>query len=165
MEKLGNSFGKKVKLVRVMPNTPLMVGAGMTAISPNEEVLDAELLKVKEIFESSGRAEIAEENLMDAVTGISGSSPAYAYMFIEALAEAGKKHGMPDKESYIFAAQSVLGAAKMVLETGIHPKTLKENVCSPGGTTIEAVKVLEEKDLDGIILEAVSKCVEKSKSM
>ncbi len=165
LQKLANAFGKKVKLVRVMPNTPLMVGEGMTAISPNENVSENELLKVKEIFSSSGKAEIVPESLMDAVTGISGSSPAYAYMFIESLAEAGIKHGMGEKESYLFAAQSVLGAAKMVLETGIHPKTLKENVCSPGGTTIEAVKVLEERDLDGIIMEAVSACVKKSKSM
>ncbi len=165
IEKLQNAFGKDTKIVRVMPNTPLMVGAGMTAISPNEFVLEDELLKVKEIFSSSGKAETVPESLMDAVTGIAGSSPAYAYMFIEALAEAGKKHGLPEDKSYTFAAQSVLGAAKMVLETGIHPSVLKDNVCSPGGTTIEAVKVLEEKDLDGIIMEAVSKCVEKSKSM
>jgi len=165
IERMEKAFGKEIKIIRVMPNTPLMVGAGMTALSPNKLVSEDELLKVKEIFSSSGKAEIVSESLMDAVTGISGSSPAYAYMFIEALAKAGIEHGMSEDKSYTFAAQSVLGAAEMVLKTGIHPRTLKENVCSPGGTTIEAVKVLEERDLDGIIMEAVSRCVEKSKSM
>ncbi|MDO4618367.1 MAG: pyrroline-5-carboxylate reductase [Clostridia bacterium] len=164
-EKIEKAFAKKVKVVRVMPNTPLMVGEGMTAIAPSFSAEDSDLAIVKSIFESAGRAEIVPESLMDAVTGVSGSSPAYVYMFIEALADAAVNAGLPRDKSYTFAAQSVLGAAKMVLETGKHPGELKDNVCSPGGTTIEAVKVLEEKGLRGTVMEAVSACVEKSKKM
>lgn len=167
IEKMEKAFGKKVKLMRVMPNTPAQVGEGMSALSPNallsadKEATDA----VVKIFESFGRAEIVPENLMDAVTGVSGSSPAYVFMFIEALADAAVAAGMPRDKSYTFAAQSVLGAAKMVLETKIHPAELKDMVCSPGGTTIEAVKVLEEKGLRAAVMDAVKACVDKSRSM
>ena len=167
IEKMEKAFGKKVKLMRVMPNTPAQVGEGMSALSPNsllsadKEATDA----VVKIFESFGRAEIVPENLMDAVTGVSGSSPAYVFMFIEALADAAVAAGMPRDKSYTFAAQSVLGAAKMVLETKTHPAELKDMVCSPGGTTIEAVKVLEEKGLRAAVMDAVKACVDKSRSM
>lgn len=167
IEKMEKAFGKKVKLMRVMPNTPAQVGEGMSALSPNallsadKEATDA----VVKIFESFGRAEIVPENLMDAVTGVSGSSPAYVFMFIEALADAAVAAGMPRDKSYTFAAQSVLGAAKMVLETKVHPAELKDMVCSPGGTTIEAVKVLEEKGLRAAVMDAVKACVDKSRSM
>ena len=167
IDRMEKAFGKKVKLMRVMPNTPALVGEGMSALSPNallaadKELTDA----VVSIFESFGKAEIVTENLMDAVTGVSGSSPAYVFMFIEALADAAVAAGMPRDKSYTFAAQSVLGAAKMVLETGTHPAELKDMVCSPGGTTIEAVKVLEEKGLRAAVMDAVKACVEKSRSM
>ncbi|MBS7298490.1 MAG: pyrroline-5-carboxylate reductase [Eubacteriales bacterium] len=167
IEKIEKAFGKKVKLMRVMPNTPAQVGEGMSALSPNallsadKDATDA----VVKIFESFGKAEIVPENLMDAVTGVSGSSPAYVFMFIEALADAAVAAGMPRDKSYTFAAQSVLGAAKMVLETKTHPAELKDMVCSPGGTTIEAVKVLEEKGLRAAVMDAVKACVDKSRSM
>ena len=167
IDRMEKAFGKKVKLMRVMPNTPALVGEGMSALSPNallaadKELTDA----VVSIFESFGKAEIVTENLMDAVTGVSGSSPAYVFMFIEALADAAVAAGMPRDKSYTFAAQSVLGAAKMVLETGTHPAELKDMVCSPGGTNIEAVKVLEEKGLRAAVMDAVKACVEKSRSM
>ncbi|MEE0943872.1 MAG: pyrroline-5-carboxylate reductase [Clostridia bacterium] len=167
IDKMEKAFDKPVKLMRVMPNTPALVGEGMSALSPNalladdKEAMDA----VVSIFESFGKAEIVPENLMDAVTGVSGSSPAYVFMFIEALADAAVAAGMPRDKSYIFAAQSVLGAAKMVLETGTHPAELKDMVCSPGGTTIEAVKILEEKGLRAAVMDAVKACVEKSRSM
>lgn len=167
IDKIEKAFGKKVKLMRVMPNTPAQVGEGMSALSPNallsadKEATDA----VVKIFESLGKAEIVPESLMDAVTGVSGSSPAYVFMFIEALADAAVAAGMPRDKSYTFAAQSVLGAAKMVLETKTHPAELKDMVCSPGGTTIEAVKVLEEKGLRAAIMDAVKACVDKSRSM
>ena len=102
---------------------------------------------------------------MDAVTGVSGSSPAYVYLFIEAMADAAVLHGMPRAQAYTFAAQSVLGAAKMVLETGMHPGALKDNVCSPGGTTIEAVAALESNGLRAAVIDAVDTCVRKSKEM
>lgn len=167
IERIEKAFGKSVKLMRVMPNTPALVGEGMSALSPNS-LLAADKAGAEEvvaIFESLGKAEIVPESLMDAVTGVSGSSPAYVFMFIEALADAAVAAGMPRDKSYIFAAQSVLGSAKMVLETGTHPAELKDMVCSPGGTTIEAVKVLEEKGIRAAVMDAVKACVEKSRSM
>lgn len=167
ISKIEAAFGKKIKLARVMPNTPALVGEGMSAISLNDALFeDAPLTAtVLGIFGCLGKAELVPESLMDAVTGVSGSSPAYVFMFIEALADAAAEHGIPRDKSYVFAAQSVLGAAKMVLETGIHPRELKENVCSPGGTTIEAVKVLEETGMQDCIKKAVDACVKKSRSM
>ena len=102
---------------------------------------------------------------MDAVVAVSGSSPAYVYMMIEAMADAAVLEGMPRDKAYVFAAQAVLGSAKMVLETGVHPGKLKDNVCSPGGTTIEAVKVLENKGFRSSIIDAMVSCAEKSKNM
>ena len=124
-----------------------------------------ELKKVITIFNSFGKCEVVSEKLMDAVTGVSGSSPAYVYMFIEAMADAAVFDGMPRAQAYKFAAQSVLGAAKMVLETGKHPGELKDAVCSPGGTTIEAVAKLEELNLRGTVIAAQHTCTEKSKAM
>ena len=120
---------------------------------------------IMKIFAGIGKAELVPEKLMDAVTGVSGSSPAYVFMFIEALADAAVLVGMPRNQSYTFAAQAVLGSAKMVLETGLHPGELMDMVCSPGGTTIEAVSVLEEKGMRSSVLEAVKACVEKSKKL
>ena len=102
---------------------------------------------------------------MDVVVGVSGSSPAYVFMFIEALADAAVADGMPRAQAYRFAAQSVLGSAKMVLETGMHPAALKDMVCSPGGTTMEAVRVLEEKGMRSAVFEAAKACVKKAKEM
>ena len=131
-----------------MPNTPALVGEGMSALCPNEMVTEKDLEDVLNIFNSFGQTEIVSEKLMDVVTSVSGSSPAYVYMIIEAMADAAVLDGMPRNQAYKFAAQAVLGSAKMVLETGIHPGELKDMVCSPGGTTIEAVATLEEKDYE-----------------
>lgn len=158
-------FAHPIKLVRAMPNTPAMVLESMSALTPNAKVSPEELKKVITIFNSFGKCEVISEKLMDAVTGVSGSSPAYVYMFIEAMADAAVFDGMPRAQAYKFAAQSVLGAAKMVLETGKHPGELKDAVCSPGGTTIEAVKVLEEKGFRAAVMEAIGACVEKSKNL
>ncbi len=158
-------FGRKLKIVRVMPNTPALVGEGMAALCPNEIVTKEEIGGIVSIFESFGKAEIVSEKLMDAVTSVSGSSPAYVYMFIEAMADAAVLDGMPRNQAYKFAAQAVLGSAKMVLETGMHPGALKDMVCSPGGTTIEAVAVLEEKGLRAAVLAAMKSCTKKSKEM
>jgi len=117
------------------------------------------------IFESFGRIEILEENLIEVVPAVSGSSPAYVYMFIEALGDGAVLQGMPRDKAYRMAAQAVLGAAKMVLETGQHPGKLKDNVCSPGGTTIEAVYTLEKNNFRGAVISAMESCTEKAIKM
>lgn len=163
IEKLAQKDG--VKVVRVMPNTPAMVNEGMSALSRNRFITDAEFEPVVELFRSVGRAEVLGEELIDTVIGVSGSSPAYTYMYIEALMDAAVANGMEREQAKIFAGQAVLGAAKMVLETGIDPVTLRENVCSPGGTTIEAVKALQNNGFYDNIAEAFNAAVNKSKLM
>lgn len=158
-------FGKSVKLVRVMPNTPALVGEAMSAVTFNQNCTEDNQSTVLAMLRCFGKAEVVPETMMDAVTGVSGSSPAYVYLFIEALADAAVLQGMPRQQAYTFAAQSVLGAAKMVLETGQHPGVLKDNVCSPGGTTIEAVAALERSGLRSAVMDAVTTCVEKSRRM
>ena len=148
-----------------MPNTPALVGEGMTAACANSQVTKEELEYVCNILRGFGKVEVIGENLMDAVVGVSGSSPAYVYMFIEAMADAAVADGMPRKQAYEFAAQTVMGSAKMVLETGKHPGELKDMVCSPGGTTIEAVRILEEKGFRSAVFEAVKGCTAKAKGM
>ncbi|MDR2088380.1 MAG: pyrroline-5-carboxylate reductase [Clostridiales Family XIII bacterium] len=158
-------LGGNAKIIRIMPNTPAMVGAGMTAVSRNKHVRDAEFERALGIFASVGRAEPVDEALMHTVTGVSGSSPAYAYIFIDALAKCAAEEGMDAVQARVFAAQAVLGAAKMVLETGVDPLTLRQNVCSPGGTTIEAVNVLLRNGFEDNIAEAMRACIEKSKRL
>ncbi len=165
LARLKELFGKDLKLIRVMPNTPALVGEAMSALSPNELVTEEDIEIVVELFESFGKAEIVPEKLQDAVVGISGSSPAYVYMFIEALADGAVAEGMPRAQAYKFAAQAVLGSAKMVLETGEHPGMLKDNVCSPGGTTIEAVAALEALGFRNAVIEAERVCIEKSREL
>ncbi len=156
-------FEKPVKIVRTMPNTPTYVGAGMTAMSVNEQVTDAEREAVKTLLESFGKVELLPEHQMDAVPAISGSSPAYVYMMIEAMADGGVRQGLNRDQSYRLAAQAVLGAAQMVLESGQHPGALKDMVCSPGGSTIAAVQTLEEERFRGAILKAMESCTERVK--
>lgn len=158
-------FGKSVKLARVMPNTPALVGEAMSAVCFNAQMTTADQEIVLAMLRSFGKAEIVSESMMDTVTGVSGSSPAYVYMFIEAMADAAVLHGMPRAQAYTFAAQSVLGSAKMVLETGMHPAVLKDNVCSPGGTTIEAVASLERNGMRSAVIDAIDACIKKSQDM
>ena len=165
IQEIEHQFGKPIKLVRTMPNTPAMVGEAMSALCGNENVTKEEVALVKTIFESFGKAEVVSESLIDAVIGISGSSQAYIYMFIEAMADAGVLGGMPRAQAYTFASQAVLGSAKMVLETGMHPAQLKDMVCSPAGTTIEAVAELEKQGMRSAVIEAVKACMDKSKAM
>ena len=162
---LAEQFGKDVKIVRTMPNTPAMVGEGMTAACPNEHMTEEGIARVREILESFSRVQIVSEKLMDVVTAVSGSSPAYVYMFIEAMADAAVSGGMPRPQAYQFAAQAVLGSAKMVLDTGKHPGELKDMVCSPAGTTIEAVRTLEERGFRSAVIEAMKVCEDVSRSM
>ena len=158
-------FGKDLKIVRCMPNTPALVGEGCTGVCHNEKVTTEEFAKVSEILNSFGKAIEVPEHLMDTVVGVSGSSPAYVFMLIEAMADAAVADGMPRPQAYQFAAQAVYGSAKMVLETGKHPGELKDMVCSPAGTTIEAVRVLEETGFRSAVIEAQMACVEKSRSL
>ncbi len=162
---LKECFGRDLKFLRTMPNTPSMVGEGMMGICPNEKMTAEDVKELQELCASFSRTQIVGENLMDVVTAVSGSSPAYVFMFIEAMADAAVAGGMPRVQAYEFAAQAVLGSAKMVLETGMHPGALKDMVCSPGGTTIEAVRVLEEKGMRSAVMEAMKACLDKSKGM
>ena len=165
LEWLEDKFGKAVKIVRTMPNTPAMVGEGMTAVCYNFHVTDEELEQAITLLKGFSKVEVVPEHLMDAVVSTSGSSPAYVFMMIEAMGDAAVSGGMPRQQAYQFAAQAVLGSAKMVLETGKHPGELKDMVCSPAGTTIEAVRVLEERGFKSAIFEAMKVCEEMSKNM
>ncbi|MEE0420953.1 MAG: pyrroline-5-carboxylate reductase [Lachnospiraceae bacterium] len=165
LEWLEMNFGKPMKLVRCMPNTPALVGEGITGVCCNERVSEQELNRVCEILSGCGQTEVLAEHLLDVVVSVSGSSPAYVFMFIEAMADAAVADGMPRAQAYKFASQAILGSAKMVLETGKHPGELKDMVCSPGGTTIEAVRVLEEKGFRSAVIEAMKACVRKGKGM
>lgn len=162
---LEEKVGRRVKIVRAMPNTPAMVQEGMTGVCANDLVTESELEAVVNLFDTFSKTEIVSEHLMDVVTAVSGSSPAYVFMFIEAMADAAVEGGMPRAQAYTFAAQAVLGSAKMVLETGMHPAQLKDMVCSPGGTTIQAVRVLEEKGMRGAVMDAMKTCLDKSRNM
>ena len=158
-------FGKKVKVVRTMPNTPALVGEGMSAICPNKNIESDELEYVGKLYNSFGKYELLEEKDFHAFIALCGSSPAYVFMFIEAMADAGVKLGIPRAKAYKLAEQSILGATKLALETGKHPGVLKDEVCSPGGTTIEAVIELEKNSFRNTVISAVEKCAEKSKNM
>lgn len=162
---LTEQFKKEVKLIRTMPNTPALVGEGMTGMCVNELVTEQEAELARKLLESFGKVEMVPENLLDVVVSVSGSSPAYIFILIEAMADGAVADGMPRKQAYQFAAQAVLGSAKMVLETGLHPGELKDMVCSPGGTTMEAVRTLEHAGFRSAIIEAMKACVEKGRTM
>ncbi len=161
----GASNAVKLKIVRTMPNTPALVGEGCTGVCPNENVTKAELDKVLKILSSFGKAHVVPERLMDVVGAVSGSSPAFVFMFIEALADGAVAGGMPRQQAYEFAAQAVLGSAKLVLESGKHPGELKDMVCSPAGTTIEGVRTLEECGMRAALMDAVQAVIERTKEL
>ncbi|HOQ16155.1 MAG TPA: pyrroline-5-carboxylate reductase [Defluviitaleaceae bacterium] len=159
-------LGEDAKIVRAMPNTPALVGAGMSVISFSEDSFTvSERNEIFKIFSSFGEVEEIEEKLMNAVVPISGSSPAYVFMMIEAMADGGVLAGLPRKLSYKLAAQAVMGSAKMFLESQTHPGELKDAVCSPAGTTIEAVAVLEKRAFRSSIIEAMKACLDKANQM
>lgn len=153
------------RVLRVMPNTPAMVGEGMSALSKAHTLNPDETELAERIFSSFGRAVWVEEYMMEAVIGVSGSGPAYAFMFIEAMADGGVMKGLPRKAAQELAAQTLLGAAKMVLESGMHPGELKDMVCSPGGTTIAAVHALEKGGFRSAVINAVAASAEKAEAM
>lgn len=165
MEWIMEHFGRELKLVRCMPNTPALVGEGCTGFCCYKLVSEEEQAQAAAILGSFGRAYQVPENLLDTVVGISGSSPAYVFMFIEAMADAAVAQGMPRKQAYQFAAQAVLGSAKLLLETGMHPGELKDMVCSPAGSTIEGVRILEQKGFRSAVFEALNGAAEKGKKM
>lgn len=165
LQSLANTLGHDRKIVRVMPNTPALVNEGMTSVTPNPLVTEEETREVVAIFNSFGKAAVVSEYLIHSVVGVSGSAPAYVFMFIEAMADAAVLGGMPRAQAYEFAAQAVKGSAQMVLETGKHPAELKDMVCSPGGTTIEAVKVLEQKGFRAAVIDAMQACMAKSEAL
>ncbi len=165
-DKIRALSGKEnLKIVRVMPNTPLMVGAGMSALSATRSVTEKEKSAAEEIFSAAGRAVWLPEEQFDTVTAASGSGPAYIYMMIEAMAEMAEENGIPWEKACLLCAQTVLGSAKMVLETGIHPGELREMVCSPGGTTIEAVKRLYAEHFPDTVKEAMRDCKARSEEL
>lgn len=165
IEKTENIIGDDKKIVRTMPNTPAQVLEGMTAVAFNKNINNEEKNIIFELLNSFGKSIEIEESLMNAYTGISGSLPAYIFMFAEALADGGVLEGMPRDKAYTIISQSILGSAKMILETGKHPAVLKDEVCSPAGTTIEAIKVLEKGNIRATLIEAVKACSQKAKAM
>ncbi len=157
-------FKQSVKIIRIMPNVGVTVGEGMIALSTGKNVTGEEVDLVVGLLSSVGRVDEVEEHLMDVVTGISGCSPAYIAMFLEALADGSVLQGMPRDKAYIYAAQTLVGTGKMILEKGIHPGELKDMVSSPAGVTIEGVYNLEKRGLRGIVMETMEICDKKMKS-
>ncbi|MDO5415971.1 MAG: pyrroline-5-carboxylate reductase [Lachnospiraceae bacterium] len=163
---LKGELGADKRIVRAMPNTPALLGEGMTGVSYEEAAFsEEEKAVIRQFFCSFGKMEMVEERLMDAVVCVSGSSPAYVYLFIEALADGAVKCGLPRDKAYQMAAQTVLGSARMVLETGKHPGELKDMVCSPGGTTIAAVEALEQWGFRNAVMKATDACYDKCRSI
>ncbi len=164
-EALQEAFEKPVPVVRSMPNTPMIVDAGATAIAAGHLATDDHMTIARQLFEGVGKVEVVPEYLMDAVTGLSGSGPAYVYMFIEALTDGGVKQGIPRPQAFRLAAQTVYGAAKLVLETGKHPAILRDEVTTPGGTAIAAVADLESHGLRTMLINAVATATARSKEL
>lgn len=155
----------KAKILRCMPNTPLMVGEGFTAICEDTSFSQEDIAWVQSLFESLGKTAILPERLFDAIVAVSGSAPAYVFVFVEALIDAGIKLGLPRDIATKACEQTVLGAAKMLMETGEHPAKLKDMVCSPGGTTIEAIASLENSGFRNAIIQAAAACARKSEAL
>lgn len=158
-------LGDNYKIVRTMPNTPALVGEAISAICPNKNIKEEELEEICDIFNMFGKCEILEEKYFHGFIALCGSSPAYVFMFIESMADAAVKLGIPRNKAYKMAEQAILGSAKLALETGKHPGELKDMVCSPAGTTIEAVIELENGGFRSTVIKALEKCAEKSKNM
>ena len=164
-ETLQYSFGHELPVIRAMPNTPALVDEGATAIAGGTFTEDRHLQMARQIFEAVGTVDVIPEYLMDAVTGLSGSGPAYVYMFIEALTDAGVKQGLPRQTAARLATQTVYGAAKLVRDTGKHPAILRDEVTTPGGTAIAAVSELESHGLRTMMINAVATATERSKEL
>jgi pyrroline-5-carboxylate reductase len=164
-EALAAPLGGAPPVVRAMPNTPALVDEGATALAPGRHATGHHLALARALFESVGRVEEVTEDLMDAVTGLSGSGPAYVYMVIEALTDGGVKQGLPRPQALRLAAQTVYGAARLVLETGKHPAILRDEVTTPGGTAIAAVADLEAHGLRTMLINAVATATARSREL
>lgn len=162
---LEEKCAQPLKIVRLMPNTPAQVGEGMTGVCFNERVSEEEKKEICVITDSFGCTEVIPERLMEGLSAVTGCSPAYVFMFLEAMADAAVHQGMPRKQAYRLAAQAVLGSAKMLLETEMHPGELKDMVCSPAGSTIEGVRMLEKNGFRSAVFEALCASAEKGKKL
>lgn len=162
LSRLNRVLARTGRSVRAMPNTPSIVGRGATALALSPDLSPQDIARATALFESVGSVTVVEERLMDAVTGLSGSGPAYVFLIMEALADGGVKAGLPRPVAAALAAQTVLGAATMVLETGLHPAELKDRVASPGGTTIAGLHALEQGGLRAALMSAVEAAAERS---
>jgi pyrroline-5-carboxylate reductase len=162
---LARKLGAGVRIVRTMPNTPALVGAGATALARGPHATDADLEQALSLFEAVGVAVVVEEHHLDAVTGLSGSGPAFVFMAIEALADGGVKVGLARPVAMALAAQAVMGSAKLVLETGEHPGRLKDQVTSPGGTSIAGVHALEQHGFRAALIAAVEAATKRSREL
>jgi len=162
---LKKNLQRTIPIVRAMPNNPCMVGEGITVLAPSPEASEKDLKAVEAIFSSVGKVMILNERFFDAVTGLSGSGPAYIYLVIEGLVEGGVKAGLPQDKALILAAQTVLGAGKMILETGLHPAKLREMATTPGGTTIEGLKELERGNIKAALGMAVESAGRRSREL
>ncbi len=165
VERLQKMIDGTPRILRIMPNTPALVFEGAFALCLDNDFTEDELDAAKAIYEKIGVVEMIPEKLIDAVCGLSGGGPAYAAMFIEALADGGVKNGLPRATAYRLAAQTCLGTAKMILETGIHPGALKDMVTSPGGTTIEGCEALERGGMRYAVIDCINVATEKSKKL
>ena len=165
IERVESLFGRPMHLIRIMPNLGAVVGESMTGYTPNKNVTEDELSDAAELFNSFGKSEQIPENLMDVITAVSGSAPAYVCTFIDAMADAAVLNGMPRAKAYTICEQAVLGTARYMLETGVSPSELKDMVCTPGGTSIKAVTVMEKEGLRGAVHAGITACVEKSRNL
>ena len=163
--KIESAFGKPVRVVRVMPNTPALVLAGAAGLCAGSHATPADLDVARVLFEALGRTVMVSEYLMDAVTGLSGSGPAYVFVLIEALADGGVKMGLTREAALTLAAQTVYGSAKLLLETGLHPGELKDRVTSPAGTTIAGLHALETHAFRGAVIDAVERATLRSREL
>ncbi|HZQ43139.1 MAG TPA: pyrroline-5-carboxylate reductase [Acidobacteriaceae bacterium] len=164
-EALGGAGGAEAAVIRAMPNTPAMLGAGITALCRGRFVTDEQLGLAQQIFSTVGRTVVVDERHMDAVTGLSGSGPAFLYIILESLAEAGVNVGLPREIATQLAAQTAYGAAKMVLETGSHPALLKDEVTTPAGCTVDGILELEEGGLRVTLIKAVKRATERAREL
>lgn len=164
-KKVEDVLEKTARVVKVMPNTPALLGVGMSAVCKGEHASDEDFDEVVKIFESVGKVVKVKEQEIDAITGVSGSGPAFYYYIIDEIAKAGEKLGLDYNMALELSAQTALGAAKMILESGVEPSQLITNVTTPGGTTAEGNKVLQESNISEILFETVKKTAEKSALM
>jgi pyrroline-5-carboxylate reductase len=165
IEAIERKVGHGIRIIRTMPNTPALVGAGATALSAGEHATEADLAQAKALFDAIGMTVVVDEPLLDAVTGLSGSGPAYIFLIIEALADGGVKAGLARAQAQALAAQTVFGSAKLLIETGEHPGRLKDQVTSPGGTAIAGLHTLEAGGLRTTLMNAVESATNRSREL